>query len=174
MKIFCDRGGPPPPPPTNDRSCEHVVTRQPSPDEISNWTLTALQGLNKVSTCIFLKLRPDYWSIHKWTFCEIPIVGWFTPSFHGFHRWKCKIPSKYTIILKSMISGLWRINMWERLHTNVFILTKCLEVRQLELGVLGVNRVGEGLVVLGLPVLDFQEFHWVARRTTFSWIWLVL
>jgi hypothetical protein len=30
-----------------------------------------------------------------WTFCEIPIVGWLTPSFHGFHRRKCKIPSKY-------------------------------------------------------------------------------
>jgi hypothetical protein len=35
--------------------------------------------------------------IFEWTFCEIPIVGWFTPSFHGFHRRKCKIPSKYTI-----------------------------------------------------------------------------
>jgi hypothetical protein len=36
-----------------------------------------------------------------------------------FHRWKCKIPSKYTyIFLKSMISGLRRINMWARLVTN--------------------------------------------------------
>jgi hypothetical protein len=56
-----------------------------------------------------------YYSL--WTFCEIPIVGWFTPSFHGFHRRKCKIPS-----LKSMISGHWRIKMWARLHTNLFIL----------------------------------------------------
>jgi hypothetical protein len=40
-----------------------------------------------------------------WTFCEIPIVGWFTPSFH---RRQCKIPSR-------------RINMWARLHTNLFI-----------------------------------------------------
>jgi hypothetical protein len=37
------------------------------------------------------------------------------PSFHGFHWRKCKIPfkkSKYKIFLKSMISGLRWINMW--------------------------------------------------------------
>jgi hypothetical protein len=62
----------------------------------------------------------------KWTFFEIPIVGWFTPSFHGFHRRNCKIPSKYTIFLKSMISGLQgiNINILSRLVANVFILNE--------------------------------------------------
>jgi hypothetical protein len=55
------------------------------------------------------------------TLCEISIVGCFTPCFHGFHQGK-KIPSKYTIFLKSMISGLWIINIWARLVTNVIIL----------------------------------------------------
>jgi hypothetical protein len=56
----------------------------------------------------------------KWTFCEIPIVWWFTPIFHGFHRRKCKIPSKYTIFLKKYdLSGLRRINIWARLQNGL-------------------------------------------------------
>jgi hypothetical protein len=46
----------------------------------------------------------------------------FTPSFHWFPSTNNKITSKYAIFLNIMISGLWRINMWARLLTKVFIL----------------------------------------------------
>jgi hypothetical protein len=53
---------------------------------------------------------------------------WWLPGHHGWlwHRQRRKIPSKYAIFLKSMISGLRRINMWARLHTNLFIFARGL------------------------------------------------